>query len=388
MGVTSPSYGGSALARAKHRQIETRQLKSGKSYRVIYYEHGKKRRSSAFKTLAEAVKWRDTELPQLQGRAPTDLAGATVSQFHAAWERDLEGLKPATQYKWKRAWQMHVEPRWGHIPVADIEGAQVQAWVNGDLAQFSTTFIKDLVGILRGHLQPAIEAEVIATDPTAGVRYPRRAVRDAGLTVLTPAQVDLLLEKVANRRDAAAGHYVELVTLLVTTGLRWGEAAALTWSDVGSTTITVTKTVSKDADGTRVISQTPKTASAARQVAVPKSLVAQLEARRGLPSALVYESPRGGGVLPEPSSAHSWWNTSVAEAQAADPTFPKQLTRHDLRHTAASLMLSRGCTVLQVQHQLGHADAATTLRIYSHLMLGDLERVREVMDNFVPTSFS
>ena len=388
MGVTSSSYGGSALARTKHRQIETRQLKSGKSYRVIYYEHGKKRRSSAFKTLAEAVKWRDTELPQLQGRAPADLAGATVGQFHAAWERDLEGMRPATQYKWKRAWQMHVEPHWGRISVADIRTAQVQAWVNDDLAQFSTTFIKDLVGILRGHLQAAIEAEVIATDPTAGVRYPRRAVRDAGLTVLAPAQVDLLLEKVANRRDAAAGHYVELVSLLVTTGLRWGEATALTWSDVGSTTITVTKTVSKDSDGTRIISQTPKTESAVRQVAVPRSLAEQLEARRGLPGALLFESPRGGGVLPEPSSSHSWWSASVAEARAADPTFPERLTRHDLRHTAASLMLSRGCTVLQVQHQLGHANAATTLRIYSHLMLGDLERVREVMDNVVPTTSS
>ncbi|WP_366516634.1 tyrosine-type recombinase/integrase [uncultured Corynebacterium sp.] len=93
-------------------------------------------------------------------------------------------------------------------------------------------------------------------------------------------------------------------------------------------------------------------------------------------------------MLPEPSSSHSWWSTSVAETQATDPTFPKQLTRHDLRHTAASLMLSRGCTVLQVQRQLGHADVATTLRIYSHLMPGDLERVREVMDNFVPTTSS
>ena len=43
---------------------------------------------------------------------------------------------------------------------------------------------------------------------------------------------------------------------------------------------------------------------------------------------------------------------------------------HDLRHTAASLMLSSGMPVIKVARQLGHARASTTLDIYGHLIPG------------------
>jgi integrase len=53
---------------------------------------------------------------------------------------------------------------------------------------------------------------------------------------------------------------------------------------------------------------------------------------------------------------------------------------HDLRHTAASLMLKQGISVKVVQERLGHSDAAMTLNVYSHVIPGMQREAAEKMD--------
>ena len=53
---------------------------------------------------------------------------------------------------------------------------------------------------------------------------------------------------------------------------------------------------------------------------------------------------------------------------------------HDLRHYAASALISGGASVRQVQRILGHASAAVTLDVYSHLWPGDDERARTILN--------
>jgi hypothetical protein len=61
--------------------------------------------------------------------------------------------------------------------------------------------------------------------------------------------------------------------------------------------------------------------------------------------------------------------------QPADETFPTVLTAHELRHTAASLMIASGAHVKTVQRQLGHKSATMTLDLYGHLFPDDLDDV-------------
>lgn len=53
---------------------------------------------------------------------------------------------------------------------------------------------------------------------------------------------------------------------------------------------------------------------------------------------------------------------------------------HYLRHAFASMLIAAGCSVKAVQHALGHANAATTLNLYSHLWPGDEDRIRQAVD--------
>jgi integrase len=55
-------------------------------------------------------------------------------------------------------------------------------------------------------------------------------------------------------------------------------------------------------------------------------------------------------------------------------------TFHRLRHFYASSLISAGCSIIAVQHALGHAAASTTLDIYGHLMPSDTDRIRIAVD--------
>jgi integrase len=69
-----------------------------------------------------------------------------------------------------------------------------------------------------------------------------------------------------------------------------------------------------------------------------------------------------------------WWRKAAKAAGV--PT----LRYHDLRHAFASMLISAGCSVKAVRHALGHASAATTLNIYSHLWPGDDDVIRHAVD--------
>jgi hypothetical protein len=57
-----------------------------------------------------------------------------------------------------------------------------------------------------------------------------------------------------------------------------------------------------------------------------------------------------------------------------------RLRIHDLRGTAASLMISTGANIKVVQRQLGHASAAMTLDLYGHLYEDDLNTLSDALD--------
>ena len=76
-----------------------------------------------------------------------------------------------------------------------------------------------------------------------------------------------------------------------------------------------------------------------------------------------------------------FWRSDF-RCQAADEKFPR-VTVHELRHTAASLMIASGGNVKTVQSQLGHKTATMTLDQYGHLFPDDLDDVAEKMDDLV-----
>jgi integrase len=264
---------------------------------------------------------------------------------------------------------VHVEPNWGRRRIADIRRTEVQTWVAQ--LKLSASSVAHAHTVLAGILDDAVADRRLATNPARGLKLPRKTMTKPR-NYLTAAQVSALADE---------SKHPDIVLLLAATGLRWGEMAALRVGDIdlGRGRIRVERSASKV--NSKTIIGTTKT-HAARSVAVSASVLKMLA------PAMVGKSPdellwcRADGQPLRPPTTTHWFGAAVKRRQAADAKFPR-VTVHELRHTAASLMIASRANVKTVQSQLGHKTATMTLDQYGHLFPDDLDDVADKMDDLV-----
>lgn len=176
-----------------------------------------------------------------------------------------------------------------------------------------------------------------------------------------------------------------VAVIMMLSGLRRGELAALTWNDVDlkARTITVNKTIEYPPNEPPRLRHLTKSAAGMRTVDIPKKLADYMEA---MPrdNLLVIHSAKGG-VMTESAWISLWssymrvLNIKYGTRTPADLERMKKpgqhkfdmtiphITLHWLRHTFCTLLYLSGVDVVQACAQMGHADVSTTLRIYTHL---------------------
>jgi len=158
------------------------------------------------------------------------------------------------------------------------------------------------------------------------------------------------------------------VWFLAWSGLRWGEAVALTWRHVDVERRHVRVRESATEVGGQLVFGEPKTHEH-RTVIVPRFTLKELDPGDGL----VFTAPRGG-PLRTANFRRTVWLPAVEECGFGD------LLVHDLRDTAASLAISSDASIKAVQRMLGHAAAAMTLDIYGGLYDDDLEDLADRLE--------
>ena len=327
-----------------------------------------KRRGFTTKRDAEAFA-ATVEVEKMTGKyiAPA-LGQITVGDLGTEWLTRQAHHKPSWSARLESVWRVHVEPAWGKRRIGDIRRTQVQTWVSG--LKISASSVAHAHTVLAGILDDAVADRRLAANPARGVKLPRKTPK--ARNYLTAPQASALADE---------SKHPEIVLLLATTGLRWGEMAALRVRDIdlGRGRIRVERSASKV--NSKTVIGTTKT-HAARSVAVSASVLKLLAA------AMVGKAPdellwcRGDGSPLRPPTTTHWFGAAVKRCQAADKKFPR-VTVHELRHTAASLMIASGANVKTVQAQLGHKTATMTLDQYGHLFPDDLDDVADKMDDLV-----
>lgn len=211
----------------------------------------------------------------------------------------------------------------------------------------------------------AIENRVTEFDPAANAPIPTAPVSER--RALTAEE---------RKRIEEFDHPGQLaVMLMLYSGLRRGEAAALLWDDIDLNNHTITVSKSLDYKQNRI--KAPKNGKS-RVVSIPMVLVRFLS-RQPHRSAHVVLS-RNGKVMTETAwralldtyikdmNVHYGYNDKASKCKPGGlPLLIEPFTFHCLRHTFCSLMYESGVDVLVAQAQMGHSDVKTTLSIYTHL---------------------
>ena len=178
-----------------------------------------------------------------------------------------------------------------------------------------------------------------------------------------------------------------LFTVLFFTGLRLGEALALTWKDIefSTSTIHVSKSMYVN-KGEEHISST-KTKSGTRRIIINKKLIETLEEWKQEQTERLREFSTDTEKLQIFQDSPITLTKNSIEKQykkilARDSSL-KKIRIHDFRHSHASLLINQGEDYLIVKERLGHASITTTIDTYSHLYPSKQKDLADKLDNLL-----
>jgi integrase len=323
----------------------------------------------------------DAKFQQRQGALATG-PQQTVKQFLEYWLEDVE--KPTVRLGTFRNNHIivhkHLIPGLGHIKLQKLTAQQVQAFYARKLREGMTAHrVRQLHGVLHKALAYARRIKLVGSNATEDVQVPKD--KKPKHVALSPEQARLLLEG-ASRRGLDV-----LVALAVSTGMREGEILALRWSDIdlAKGTIQVSRTVNY-LPKIHFVEGEPKTESGKRTVQLSRFMVdllrkhhtLQLEQKikvrdRWRDQDLVFPNSVGGFMLAGVLRGRFY-------RLLADVGLP-HMHFHDLRHSAATILISMGVPPNVVQKLLGHSDIKITLGVYGAVLPSMQQDVADKMDD-------
>ena len=249
--------------------------------------------------------------------------------------------------------RLHLKPTIGGIKLLKLAPLDVQeVYARKLVGGLSPRSVQIIHATLHKALKRAEAWSLVTRNVAASATPPRPQKKE--VRVLSPGEVKRLL------RAARGERFEALYVLAVTTGMRQGELLGLRWEDVdlAEGTVRVRRTLW---EGKTTAPKTAKAKRSIRLTGMAKEALQRHPGRAEGDGGWVFSTGRG-----TPADCHNLTNRSwrpLLEA-AGLPRIPF----HNLRHTCATLLLSKGVHPKLVQELLGHADIATTLDTYSHVI--------------------
>ena len=291
----------------------------------------------------------------------------TVDQFAARWfdRQEARGAwQSSTAYHRRKDYAKHVQPALGGVRLGAVTRADCQRLIDDLVAAGrKPNAVLAIHGLLSGLFRAAERDELIARNPARGLTLP--TPRPAPVPTWTGPQVAALLPAPADAPDGP------LWRVVLATGVRIGEALALTWRDVDLATavLTVRATVRQQRDGTTAVAAGTKTGPA-REVPLPPETVAALTAHRERQSAVRRAAPvwdvRGFVFTDAAGRPAGYKGVAARWGRAVTRASLPAITLHGARHVVASLLVAAGADVKVVSELLGHTTVRMTLDRYAH----------------------
>jgi integrase len=312
--------------------------------------------------------------------------GAGRETLAAYLERWLEeAARPAVKARTFEGYasivRVRIVPRLGRLRLSEVESLDVQRLCADLQRSLSAQSVVNTYRCLHRALDQAVRWGLILRNPCDGAVPP--AARRPEVRALTAAEASRLL---ASTMDAP--HHA-LYMLALATGMRQGELLALRWADVdfNGRWLSVRRSAQQQR-GKGIVFVEPKTRRSRRRIALGRAAAAALARQRAsqadqrraavarwIEQDLVFTTRTGGPL----------------DAGGVRRVFARDLERaglprirfHDLRHTAATLLLQENTNPKVVSEMLGHSGIAITLDIYSHVVPSLQEEAAAALDRLL-----
>ncbi len=305
-----------------------------------------------------------------EGVVLTGTARQTLEQFLLDWleNSQKQSVRPRTYERYREIVQLHIVPVLGHQKLQKLSAQHVQAFYTQKVKDgLSPSTVEVFHCVLHKALDTAVKWGLVPRNVCDLVSPPHRESFE-----IKPLDVEQ-----ANKLLAAArGHRLEaLFILALTTGMRRGELLGLKWQDINfaAGTLQIRRILTRSPDKGFVEAE-PKTQKSRRSMVVAAFA---LEALRKHRTHQLETKLKAGASWQE----HDYvFCTSVGTHLNPSKDVLDELKKllnqaglpdirfHDLRHSAATLLLSEGVHPKVVQEMLGHSNISMTMDVYSHVL--------------------
>ena len=271
----------------------------------------------------------------------------------------------------------YIKPELGRIRLRELTSRQIQRFYNSKVTDgLGLRTIQKTHTVIHASLNSARKFGMIPFNPDDATSPPK----PKSMKILNQKQIKqlLLVSRKMNDRN------YPLYYLAIVTGMREGELLALKWENVDlENGILNVKFNLKRIPGGGLKIDKPKTASSVRSIKLGEDTIQVLKSQKELLERETVNDfwvdegfifPSSVGTALDPSNLLKQFRELLKQADLPKIRF------HDLRHTAASLMLNNGVDVLVASQRLGHAHPSITLDVYGHLMPSMQKEAANIID--------
>ena len=336
------------------------------------------RYSHTAKKKADVLDWMSQMRLDANAGLVAPKANITVKELADEWLYDVkvDTMTPQVFYHLELSFNKHLYPKLGKYKVQDLNRKLIEKFYKDEFStEYSDGTVEVFASYFKRLLKYAIEKGILVANPHDNVvirKYSNRKKVDA----YSEAEQEKIVEYLRTKYEP----YNALCYLLISTGMRLGEAAALTWADVDlkEGTVQINKTV-VCVKGRTSVQAHPKTASSNRILFLSEKTIKYLyeygnvsKEQEGT-NGMLFLTKKGG--LYKSATIRNRWIRTCTELN-----IPYKGV-HALRHTFATRALEKGIDIKTVSSILGHKNVTTTMNVYQDVYPGQKRKVAEIMND-------
>ncbi len=329
------------------------------------------RRYSIYGKNAKEISQKEQEIrKKIEDGTYTDNKNLTLDQYFPDWiAGKRNSVKGNTLKTYRTYYGRHISPRIGSRKIQKIERREILN-LQRELAQsLSPVTCNGVLKAIKIVLNDAVQDGIISKSPADGIK----ALKETQKATETYHRALTEQEQKDFMQEMALDYYYEFVALLLCTGMRIGEAAALTWSDIDykQNVIHVTKTVTFNEDNTMSIGS-PKSEAGKREIPLNDTIKTVVSRqRKKLGNILPMNDNRVfvsvyGGIIHNHAVNRAISNALARLEEKGRPI--RHFTAHALRDTFATRYIEQGGSPQTLKTILGHSSLAMTMDLYSHVL--------------------